>query len=322
MRAPSVRSGALPPRGGSPSLTVYDSYTARFLARMVAHVGLLSMGNEEMVPFAYKVYQDYENPPKGQAEMSTPYMITFRAAFCRHECEDSEGHGDHKDDAPAAGGIKVHFVGLFDTVGSVASFDTAGTPHQPTIEGTARHIRHAVAIDERRVKFKPSLLQQDEHVNKAKLEDSKEVWFPGNHGDVGGGWPPEDETPPKSQSWGDWFRRLVGRARKDVPEAATKAHLDKSKDWFQLSDFALKWMVDELDGISGDDHVLWSREKADFLERFAQAGHRSGALKARIHDTMRIGGGAFGGSNFGKVLMWNILGASPACSIAPPHPTP
>lgn len=35
--------------------------TARFLARMIASIGVLSKGIEEMVPFAYKSYQDYEN---------------------------------------------------------------------------------------------------------------------------------------------------------------------------------------------------------------------------------------------------------------------
>src|SRR5436853_1168882 len=36
------------------------AFTARFLARMVSKVGLLSMGNEELIPFTYKIYHDYE----------------------------------------------------------------------------------------------------------------------------------------------------------------------------------------------------------------------------------------------------------------------
>ena len=32
------------------------AFTARFLARMVSEIGLLSAGNEELVPFAYKNY--------------------------------------------------------------------------------------------------------------------------------------------------------------------------------------------------------------------------------------------------------------------------
>jgi uncharacterized protein (DUF2235 family) len=43
-------------------------------------------------------------------------------------------------------------------------------------------MRHAVSIHERRVKYKPALF------NVWDAEDLREVWFPGNHGDVGGGW--------------------------------------------------------------------------------------------------------------------------------------
>lgn len=156
------------------------AFTARFLARLVSHVGLLSMGNEEMVPFAYKVYQDYAmgldtvehseskkpKPTDPQAEIprklttkSEDYMEAFREAFCRH--------GDNE-------GIKVQFLGLFDTVSSVRAFDVpfGAKIEAPVVQGTAQCIRHAVSIDERRVKFKAALLSQDE---PATGEDVKEV---------------------------------------------------------------------------------------------------------------------------------------------------
>ena len=47
---------------------------------MIASIGLLSMGNEEMVPFAYKVYQDYETGVD-----DGPYMKLFKSSFCRVE---------------------------------------------------------------------------------------------------------------------------------------------------------------------------------------------------------------------------------------------
>ena len=49
----------------------------------------------------------------------------------------------------------------------------------PEVVGTAEHVRHAVAIDERRVKFKVALLAQDKQDAEAVKEDHKEVWFPG-----------------------------------------------------------------------------------------------------------------------------------------------
>ena len=43
-----------------------------------------------------------------------------------------------------------------------------------------------MSIDERRCKFKPALLQQDIRTaaDTKHEEDIKEVFFPGNHGDV------------------------------------------------------------------------------------------------------------------------------------------
>ena len=284
------------------------AFTARFLARMVANVGLLSMGNEEMVPFAYKVYQDYEMGLKD----AEPYMITFRRAFCRHE------RGKDTDTAAPGQGVKVHFLGeflpahfhlhlkltacpgLFDTVSSVGTFDIpfGTTITLPDVKATAEHVRHAVAVDERRVKFKPALLAQDRKNILAEDEDIKEVWFPGNHGDIGGGWLAENEQPAKDLKWSKWLKRIFNPSNDD------KASLDPKNDYFQLSDIALKWMMDELDHLPKDKPQWDEKEKDSFLRRFARSRHY--AIGARMHDTMSFGGG----SSFGKVLLWKFMGAS------------
>lgn len=264
------------------------AFTARFLARMISAVGLLSLGNEEMVPFAYKVYQDYElNLPT--EKKATAYVETFRSTFCRHEGQI---------------GIKVHFLGLFDTVNSVGTFDVGltGNMKAPDVIGTAEHIRHAVAIDERRVKFKAALLAQDNRSSKSELEDSKEVWFPGNHGDIGGSWPAEAQEPEKPLGFWDRIKRVViGAKEKQGP------HTNKEKDPFQLSDIALKWMIDELDNIppkKQTDVVKWNQNKQGFIDRFKD--HRSQAIKGRMHDTLSFGGG----SSLGKTLLWRLMGES------------
>ena len=304
------------------------AFTARFVARMIAHVGLLSMGNEEMVPFAYKVYQDYEMGVDNEGA----YMKTFRSAFCRHEdvkISDAnvDGHvgvqsnpfedgcSDESIDQPPKSktvetGVKVHFLGLFDTVNSVGTFDVPFTKTMkiPNVLGTAAHVRHAVAIDERRVKFKAALLAQDQR-NKndpPSTEDIKEVWFSGNHGDIGGGWFPEQEPqeskgPKKPREW--WWQRLMSSFSKPKTPAATQPHVEKAEDEFQLSDIALKWMIDELDSLpKNEDHVLWNEQKEYFLKRFAK--HSRQAITGRMHDTLSIGGG----SSLGKSLLWRLMG--------------
>lgn len=239
------------------------AFTARFLARMIATIGVLSKGNEEMVPFAYKSYQDYENGVGKfkTAQENRKWMDSFRVTFCRQD-------------------VRVHFLGLFDTVNSVGYFDLPFTTrtYLPTVIGTANHIRHAVAIDERRCKFKAALLQQDINVCQENREDIKEVYFPGNHGDIGGGWLAEGD--------------------KDV---------DELDDPVQLSDIALEWMITELQQLPvthPEERLIFNEHVDMFLNNIHSKMDE--VCTARIHDVLRFTGDASGL----KVIFWNFLGKS------------
>lgn len=290
------------------------AFTARFLARMVSKVGLLSMGNEEMVPFAYKVYQDYVM----DLPQSKDYIKNFKKTFCRDEHDGTE-HNENEV------GIKAHFLGLFDTVNSVGTFDIpfTKTAKLSGVSGTAEHIRHAVAIDERRVKFKAALLQQEEvhpgeDVDKIHSgeeidevhpkEDIDEVWFAGNHGDIGGGWPavsPKEAKAPKS-----FWKKLKAQKESEVSG-------NETKDSFQASDIALKWMIDELNKLGAEvngDQIQWDKQSLDTFN----AGYKkkkTDAIRSNLHDTMKLGGG----SGIGKVILWNILGMLSAPKNTKPY---
>lgn len=102
------------------------AFTARFLARMISTCGLLSKGNEELVPFLYRTYQEYE---MGIGRFKTAqehenFMQKFKTTFCRKK-------------------VKVHFLGLFDTVNSVGYFDApfAHKKFLPSVVATATHVR-------------------------------------------------------------------------------------------------------------------------------------------------------------------------------------
>lgn len=47
------------------------------------------------------------------------------------------------------------------------------------------HAFQALALDEHRPSFSPTLWEQ---TDKKKFTDLRQVWFPGNHGNIGGGW--------------------------------------------------------------------------------------------------------------------------------------
>jgi uncharacterized protein (DUF2235 family) len=160
------------------------AYTARFLAEMIDCIGLLSKGNEEMISFAWDTFSTYQrNEPTKKARNS---MDIFKSTFCRNS-----SNGDEK---------MVHFLGLFDCVNSVLAFSKRiPSPNYPIQYNLpAKYIRHAVSIHERRAMFQPTLFNPDlsPQSEEALLNGPPQLvqlWFAGNHGDVGGGWKMEKD---------------------------------------------------------------------------------------------------------------------------------
>ncbi|EXJ66062.1 uncharacterized protein A1O5_10676 [Cladophialophora psammophila CBS 110553] len=125
------------------------AYTARFLAEMLDHIGLLAAGNEELIRFAWKTYakwaartNDGSDQARKYEEEHYEFMRGFRETFSR----------------PVR---RIRFLGLFDTVNSVPRFESAWmqrTKFPYTARPSAKVIRHAVSIDERRAKFRQDLI--------------------------------------------------------------------------------------------------------------------------------------------------------------------
>ncbi|KAH7146298.1 hypothetical protein EDB81DRAFT_487121 [Dactylonectria macrodidyma] len=149
------------------------AYIARFLAEMLDYIGLLSHGNEEMVKFAWKAFAEWQaremvSGSGDEAEQTRQkrdemfrFMKGFRETFSR----------------PVG---RIRFLGLFDTVNSVPRFETAWMQRSKfpyTARSSAKVIRHAVSIDERRAKFRQDLMYQDgpnrkhNHLHFGKLVD-------------------------------------------------------------------------------------------------------------------------------------------------------
>lgn len=80
-------------------------------------------------------------------------------------------------------GHETEIMCVFDTVFSMLPF---GTLQQHTlfgdlhVSGMVKNARHAVALDEDRQAFAPNLMN--------KRPGVVEMWFPGNHADIGGGY--------------------------------------------------------------------------------------------------------------------------------------
>lgn len=242
------------------------AYTARFLAEMIHELGLLSRGNEEMVQFAWETFSNFQQAkgndhPSEKDKKLMAFMENFTKTFCRP-------------------GVAIHFLGLFDCVNSVGQFEIPlyRTSYKVIANPPARYIRHAVSIHERRLKFKPALFILDKD---GPPVDLKEVWFAGNHSDIGGGYPLE-----KGQK-----------------------HL--------LSDTPLNWMIQEVLGLDGSESKLSFQtlnvEDVSRAENAFPGKEKPGTNAFQIrrktnqpHDTLKFGHGTF----WLMVLCWWILGMS------------
>lgn len=132
------------------------AYTARALCGMLHIVGLLTKGNEDLIPYAIRMIK--------RREIDFRVAGDFKKTFSR-EC-------------------KPHFVGVWDTVSSMGwVYDTVRFPFTRATKNPDLHIvRHAVSIDERRAFFRENSFGAPHDPS----QDILEVWFAGVHSDVGG----------------------------------------------------------------------------------------------------------------------------------------
>ena len=97
--------------------------------------------------------------------------------------------GDAKD-----GQVGIWFVGVWDTVGALGIPDDLAVLnvlddrgdfvfHDTKLSDKVVHARHALAIDEERGSFSPTVWK-----SVASRKNVEQVWFAGSHGDVGGGY--------------------------------------------------------------------------------------------------------------------------------------
>jgi uncharacterized protein (DUF2235 family) len=147
------------------------AYTARSLAGLIRNCGILEREHAGRIGEAYDLYRDrgddsHPNSAKAQA---------FRARYA-HEA-----------------GITC--IGVWDTVGSLG-VPTRGPIgmltrhrygfHDVTLSGRVANAFHALAIDERRKPFAPTLWEVPADAPAAQAVE--QVWFAGVHSNVGGGY--------------------------------------------------------------------------------------------------------------------------------------
>ena len=168
--------------------------TVRVLAALLENYGLLKRGNETLV----EMIVDHFRNSKALAEAAV--VKAKQSIVC-----------------------PVHFMGLWDSVSSVGWICEKERFPNPTTLPEVSIVRHAMALDEQRARFRSNQL-----VGVGR-QDLKQVWFPGIHCDVGGGGREEKSGLAKTAL--QWMLNEAQTAGLLVDEAAKQQYLFGPDSW-------------------------------------------------------------------------------------------
>ena len=145
------------------------AYTVRALSGLINNCGILTRDDARLISNAWKIYKSpaKTNHPSGKAAQQ------FRANYS-HASRD------------------IHFIGVWDTVGALGIpfsimglFESHDEFYDTKMGANVATARHALAIDEKREDFMPTIWTPRQGV------DLKQVWFAGVHADIGGSYQPD-----------------------------------------------------------------------------------------------------------------------------------
>ena len=148
------------------------AYTVRALCGLINNCGILKRANAKLISQAWDIYKSTadKNHPGGTAAKN------FRDEHCHRS-------------------RNVHFVGVWDTVGALGIpfslmglFESHDEFYDTKMGANVSFARHALAIDEQRQDFEPTIWTPRPGV------DLKQVWFAGVHSDIGGSYAPDKDT--------------------------------------------------------------------------------------------------------------------------------
>jgi uncharacterized protein (DUF2235 family) len=184
------------------------AYTARVVAALLHHIGLLPPHSEQLIPYALRLLRSARKD-----DSSLEVGNHFRRTFAR-----PSGDPERR--------VKTHFAGVWDTVSAVGWIWDPVKYRYTATNPSVSVVRHAMAIDEHRAFFTQNRMSKAESsaqkyetaganaaseppgwvVRNTSTQDWKQLWFAGVHSDVGGGYP-------DTELWRCAFDWMVGEAR-------------------------------------------------------------------------------------------------------------
>ena len=140
------------------------AYTVRSTIGLLRNCGVLKKKHAGRIQDAYEMYRSDQGPDVTTARK-------FRADYSQK--------------------FKIKFLGVWDTVGALGiplgifgrSNERKFGFHDTTVSSIIENAYHALAIDEKRKPFAPTIWK-----TKSDRENTEQRWFAGVHSDIGGGY--------------------------------------------------------------------------------------------------------------------------------------
>lgn len=150
------------------------AYTARSLGGLMRKAGIIKKNDLNLITDAYDLYRDKKVAPRDKK------AVDFRN-LNSHEV------------------TKIKLIGVWDTVGAlgipVRSFQWINKEkysfHDPALSSIVQFAYHALAVDERRSNFEPTMWTLSGNKSSEFEQVLEQRWFAGVHSNVGGGYPNE-----------------------------------------------------------------------------------------------------------------------------------
>ena len=179
------------------------AYSARSFVGLIGTVGILSRSDAGQVDAAVDHYRKRDTSDNFRAS-----MCDYRSKYSSEVCISADDDDWRVKNCTgyvtgAAHLLRLKYLGVWDTVGALgipvryrllSPLNWSLQFHDVSLSPLVENARHAVAIDERRKDFAPSLWDNLDQLNAAAGSSSsafdapyQQQWFPGTHSSVGGG---------------------------------------------------------------------------------------------------------------------------------------
>lgn len=161
------------------------AYTVRSLAGILRKCGVLRRAHVDKLSDALEIYRNRDLT--ADAPEAERFRIAHAMAWPRNARPFTEPPVD----------LRIRYMGVWDTVGSLGiprvlpiniGLNRRYEFHDTALSRSVYSARHAVAVDERRAAFRPTLWSNLDAFNTPGAPPRvQQMWFPGDHGGVGGG---------------------------------------------------------------------------------------------------------------------------------------